>query len=676
MAKYSPTGALLYATYLGGSGDDTAYGIAADSAGNAYITGYTTSTDFPTTVGTYRSAYRGGNSDAFVAKLNAAGNGLVYSTYLGGSGDDIGYSIALDSMNEATVTGSTSSSDFPTSTGAYQANNGGGITDAFVTRLNAAGTVLVYSTYLGGSGEDVAYGVAVDSLGNAYVTGYSQSANFPTSTGAIQTANAGDYDAFVTVLNTNATAAIYSTLLGGSQQDYGVGIAVDSLGNAYMTGYTASSDYPHTSGVLQPGKNGGYDAMVTKLTSFGTIAYSTFLGGSGDDYGLAIAVDSAGNAYITGDTDSTNFPTTPGALQTTAAGVYNAFVTKLNPTGAALGYSTYLGGSGFDTGYGIAVGPSGAAYVAGYTVSGDFPVTAGSAQATLAGGSDAFVAKITAAPAPAINKTADAATVSAGSAMGFTIAAGNGAAATAMATTVALNDPLPPGTGVTWSISPAYSGPGTCSITGATGSQTLGCSLGSLAPGATASVHVTSATSAAGCKAYANTATLTADSVAPLESSATTTVQCSGLSISWPASLPPGAVGVAYPATTIAASGGTGIYTWSATGFPNGLSIGPSTGTIAGTPATATGSPFTVDITVKDSNSASANHSYSLTVSASSPCDIQQNGNINAADVQILINEALGKAPAVNDLNGDGAVNILDVQIEINAVLGLGCAAR
>jgi hypothetical protein len=272
VAKYSPTGALIYATYLGGSGDDIAYGIAVDSSGNAYITGSTTSTDFPVTSGTLRNVYQGGSSDAFVAKMNAAGNGLLYSTYLGGSGDDIGYAIALDAADEATVAGSTSSTDLPVNVGAYGPSNGGGLTDAFVARLNAAGTVLIYSTYLGGAGEDVAYGVAVDTAGNAYVTGYTESNNFPTTSGVAQRVEAGGYDAFVTVLNPYATAPLYSTLLGGSQQDYGVGIAVDSLGNAYVTGYTASPDYPATPGVLQPAKGSGYDAIVTKLNPYGTIA--------------------------------------------------------------------------------------------------------------------------------------------------------------------------------------------------------------------------------------------------------------------------------------------------------------------------------------------------------------------------------------------------------------------
>ena len=394
VAKYSPAGALIYATYMGGSGDDTAYGIAVDSSNDAYITGYTTSTDFPTTAGAYQAAYKGGASEAFVAELNAAGNALFFSTYLGGSGDDIGYAVALAPGNEATVTGFTDSSDFPTSTGAYRTSYGGGISDAFVTRLSAAGTALVYSTYLGGSGEDLGYGVAVDSASNTYVTGYTQSSDFPTTVGAVQIVNAGGYDAFVTALNPTGTARVYSTFLGGSQQDYGVGIAVDSQASAYIAGYTASSDYPHTSGALQPAKGSGYDAVVTKLTSSGTIAYSTFLGGNGDDYGMAIAVDANGNAYVTGDTDSTNFPTTPDAAQSTATGSFDAFVARVDATGAALGYSTYLGGSGFQTGYGIALDSLSGADVAGYTVSSDFPVTAGSAQSALAGGSDAFVARI------------------------------------------------------------------------------------------------------------------------------------------------------------------------------------------------------------------------------------------------------------------------------------------
>ena len=274
-------------------------------------------------------------------------------------------------------------------------------------------------------------------------------------------------------------------------------------------------------------------------------------------------------------------------------------------------------------------------------------------------------------------KTADSATVAAGSAIGFTVAAGNSSApGTGVATAVTLNDPLPAGTGINWSVSPAYNGPGTCAITGAVGSQSLGCSFGTLVPGATASVHVSSATVPAGCKVYSNAATLTADNLAPLQSSSTSTVQCPALSVSGPASLPIGLVGGSYPATTITASGGTGIYTWTASGLPDGLSIAPATGLITGTPSTDTGSPFAVEVTVTDSNSVIAKANYNLTVSLFSLCDANRDTHTNVADVQLVINEALGVILAVHDLNKDTAVNVVDVQIEINAALGLGCSAR
>src|ERR1017187_6482614 len=242
VTKINSAGAIVYSTYLGGSGDDEAFGIAVDSSGNAYITGYTDSTDFPVTAGAYQGS-SGGGRDAFVAKLSPTGT-LVYATYLGGAGDDIGFGIALDGANNITVAGSTSSTNFPITTGAYQVHFGGGATDAFVAQWNPAGTVLAFSTFLGGGDEDAAYGVAVDS-GNAYVTGYTRSSDFPTTASAFQASAKGGYDAFVTALNPSGKAAVYSTFLGGSGEDYGLGIAV-LAGNAYITGYTASADFPTT----------------------------------------------------------------------------------------------------------------------------------------------------------------------------------------------------------------------------------------------------------------------------------------------------------------------------------------------------------------------------------------------------------------------------------------------
>jgi hypothetical protein len=238
---------LSYSTYLGGTGLDNGSGIAVNSSGNAYVTGYTTSTDFPTTAGAFQTTSPA-DYNAFVARLNATGTGLVYSTYLGGSGLDQSFAIAVNSSGEAYVTGETESTDFPTTPGAFQTTSRGGVGgDAFVSKLNATGTALVYSTYLGGSGSEVGYGIAVDSSGDAYVTGYTDSSDFPITPGAFQTTSAGGPDVFVAKLNGSGTGLVYSTYLGGSGNDQGFGIAVDSAGNAYVTGAASSTDFPRAS---------------------------------------------------------------------------------------------------------------------------------------------------------------------------------------------------------------------------------------------------------------------------------------------------------------------------------------------------------------------------------------------------------------------------------------------
>jgi len=382
---------LVYSTYLGGAGTDEGYGIAVDSAGNAYVVGETSSTNFPTTSPLQPSNGGGGYYDVFVAKLNAAGSALVYSTYLGGSGSDVGCGIAVDSAGNAYVTGGTSSTNFATAS-PLQASFGG-VYDAFVAKLNAAGSALVYSTYLGGSFDDYGYGIAVDSAGNAYVTGHTYSTNFPTAS-PLQAANRGGYNAFVAKLNAAGSALLYSTYVGGSGSDVGYGIAVDSGGNAYVTGRTNSTNFPTVSPV-QVANGGSYDAFVAKLNATGSaLVYSTYLGGGGPDYGTAIAVDSAGNAYATGQTTSTNFPTASPFQAVSDFGI-EAFVLKLNAAGSALFYSTYLGGSGEDWGYGIAVDSSGSAYVTGHTSSINFP-TAGPSQTGFGGSTDVFVTKLNA----------------------------------------------------------------------------------------------------------------------------------------------------------------------------------------------------------------------------------------------------------------------------------------
>jgi hypothetical protein len=379
VAKINSAGtALVYSTYLGGNNEDGGSGIAVDSAGNAYVTGATASSDFPTENPLQAANGASGADHVFVAKLNPTGSALVYSTYLGGSGGDGGSSIALDSAGNAYITGQTYSTDFPTTPGAFQTACKGGNcfpnSDGFVAKISPSGSALVYSTYLGGSGYDVSDAIAVDSSGNAYVTGYTQSTDFPTKN-PFQVASGGEVSVFVAKLNPTGSALVYSTYLGGSADDAGYGIAVDSAGNAYVTGATVSTTFPTKNPLQATNGGGGSDAFVSKFNATGSaLVYSTYLGGTDVDGGSGIAVDSAGNAYVTGATRSTDFPTTPGAFQTAYGGVQDAFVSKLNASGSALLYSTYLGGSGEDESNGIAVDNSGDAYVIGETQSTNFPI--------------------------------------------------------------------------------------------------------------------------------------------------------------------------------------------------------------------------------------------------------------------------------------------------------------
>jgi hypothetical protein len=360
---------LSYATYIGGKGGDVAYGIAVDSSGEACITGVTNSADFP--VATAEQSKYAGSGDAFVAKLSSDGTKLVYSTYFGGSGSDTAAAIAVDATGDAFITGTTTSSDFPITSTAFQATYGGN-GDAFVAELGSAGNQLVYSSYLGGLGADSGQAIAVDSSGDAYVTGSTQSADFPTVS-ALQPANAGASDAFIAKVNFSGSALLYSTYLGGAQADVGQGIKVDGSGNAFIIGYTFSSDFP-TYNPLQAANAGAPDAFVAEVNAAGSaLVFSTYLGGSGDDRGYGIALDASGNIYLVGASQSADFPTTSNAFQTGYQGNGDAFVSKLNSTGSALTYSTFLGGTGVDRGNSIVVDSSGNAYITGFTQSSNFP---------------------------------------------------------------------------------------------------------------------------------------------------------------------------------------------------------------------------------------------------------------------------------------------------------------
>ncbi len=383
VTELNPSGTgVVYSTFIAGTG---AASIALDGSGNVYLTGVIDSSELPTTAGAFQTDF-GGVGDAFITELNSTGTALVYSTYLGGSGFDGGTSIAVDSAGDAYVTGETSSVDFPTTPGAFQTIYGGGPQDAFVTEINATGTALIYSTYIGGSGLDGGQGIAIDAAGDAYVTGYTQSSNFPVTAGAYQSSLAGGSNVFITKLNPSGDGLIYSTYVGGSDSDTGYAIAIDSDGDAFVTGTTSSADFPTTSGAQQIAYGGGNDGFVTKLNTSGTgLVYSTYLGGEGSEVGQSVAVDSSGDAYVTGTTNSTNFPTTSDAIQTALGGSNDyddAFLTELNGLGTSLIYSTYLGGENYDYGDGIAIDSLDNVYIAGITWSLEFPTTPGALQSS------------------------------------------------------------------------------------------------------------------------------------------------------------------------------------------------------------------------------------------------------------------------------------------------------
>ncbi|RLC98329.1 MAG: hypothetical protein DRI77_05285 [Chloroflexi bacterium] len=461
VAKLKPDGdGLAYATLLGGGKEDEGRAIVVDRAGHVYVTGVTASDNFPTTSGAYDESYNAGYypDDAFVVKLNSDGSGLVYATYLGGTANDRATGIALDGANNVYVTGSTQSSDFPTTQGAfdpiYNPPSPQGELDAFVTKLNANGTELVYSTYLGGGADDGGQAIAVDDSGNAYVTGSTQSGDFPTTPEAFDSGQNGAGDAFVTKLNAAGSALAYSTFLGGSEYDSGTAIVVDAAGNAYVQGSTFSSAFPTTPGAFDDSFGGGVcgsgscsDVFVLKMDPTGAhLVYATFLGDDDQEYaGNAMAIDSAGRAYVTGGTRSAGFPTTASAFDSTYNGGYgDAFVVELNSTGSGLDYATFLGGSGIDFGYALALGDTDQVYVAGHTQSSDFPTTAGAFDTTHSGGYDAFVSKIsTLPPAPDLSQSSkrvspDTAVV--GQVVTFTLRMVNSGALTA---TVSCTDTLP-----------------------------------------------------------------------------------------------------------------------------------------------------------------------------------------------------------------------------------------
>jgi Beta-propeller repeat len=403
---------LVYSTFLGGSSADLGIACALDSSGDLHLTGVTGSEDFPITQGVVQPHFAGGDGsicfgspcDGYVAKLSPDGARLIYSTYVGGSGDESLGGIQVDQWGDAVVAGSTSSTDFPATPGAFQTKNAGGV-DAVVAKLNATASSFVYSTYLGGKGDDGAGepGLAVDSNGNAYVEGVTNSTRFPTTPRSFQRRYAGNGDFFVTKLDPTGSRLVHSTYLGGSGPEVALnGTTVDASGNAYIVGTSCSTDFPVTPGAFQTKDAGDgpscfgsitddlADGTVTELNSTGSaLVFSTYLGGKGLEELGGGQTDASGHVFVGGVSSSIDYPVTPDAFQRTNHGGPDRFdgtITELASDGSRLIFSTYWGGTGDDLTEAGALDGSGNLYVTGCTASSDFPTTKGALQRTFAGG--------------------------------------------------------------------------------------------------------------------------------------------------------------------------------------------------------------------------------------------------------------------------------------------------
>ncbi len=391
VTKLTPDGTrVVFSTYLGGSGQDRALGLAVDSAGSVYVTGLTTSRNLPDA----RNLYSGG-TDAFLIKLAPSGVSVDYCVYFGGVGPDTANAIALDAAGNAYITGVSGSREM--SLNGFQSSNAGQ-SDAFVAKFSASG-ILQYATYLGGSGDDQANGIAVDAAGSAYITGVTNSSNLP-RLDAIQQTLRGSEDAFVAKFSADGKALVYSTYLGGSAggiglREAGTAIVVDPAGYAYVTGTTSSTDFPVVS-PIQSSLRGALDVFVTKFRPDGhSLAYSTYVGGSSFDYGLTLSLDVDGSIYVGGYTTSFDVPVVD-PLRSSSAGTYDAFLFRLTPAGDRLIRSTYLGGSSMDAITAI-VARNGAVYVGGHTQSVDFPLVS-AFQPRLSGALDGFASFVYGSP--------------------------------------------------------------------------------------------------------------------------------------------------------------------------------------------------------------------------------------------------------------------------------------
>jgi hypothetical protein len=416
VSKFDASGSkLVYSTFIGGTDTSSMWeegvDLSVDLGGNATVLADTDCSDFPTTSGAYDGSFNG-NTDLVVFRLNMTGMGLVYSTFIGGSNRDSGCSMDLDEDGSVYIVGDTFSSDLPTTAGAYDSSLTGTV-DILVAKLDPNGSALRFLTYLGQDG--YAGGIAHDATG-VFATGSTWMAGHPTTAGAYDRSANGGNDIFVTKFNTLGTSLLYSTFIGGSTHDYATSIEVDANGNACIAGTSWSSNFPTTSGAYDTTSNNIHsNGIVLKLNATGaSLVFSSYLGGSGTlgEVLRGLALDPAGNVYIAGDTDSTNYPTTAGAYDTThSGGGSDCVLSVMNNAGTTLAYSTFFGGTGADYCYGIVRFPDGNVTLTGQTLSSDFPTGPGSYDTTHNGGGDAYVMMLNFSvrlpPSPPMNLTGD-----------------------------------------------------------------------------------------------------------------------------------------------------------------------------------------------------------------------------------------------------------------------------
>lgn len=398
VAKLDASGSSLrWATFLGGYGEDRPFALALSPGGDILIAGHTYSPDFPTTNGGFDRSLDGVR-DAFVARLDSTGAVLLWSTYLGGVGLERSWSLVVGADDRAVVAGETSSADFPTTAGAHDRTLGGSF-DAFVTQLDTGGNSVLWSTFLGGSANDWVQAMVFDTLQRPLVAGTTCSTDFPVTPAAFDRTYHGGCDAFVAQLSTGGDSLVTSTYLGGSGSD--IAHAVGSRpGRIVVAGSTVSSDFPVTSQAFDVSYNGGGDAFIAELDDSGTtLDWSTFLGGGDVDEIFAMVLDHAGRPIVSGETSSADFPTTWDGIDRVYGGNQDAFVTRLDPAGETLDWSTFLGGGQWDSGWDFALDTSGNPLLTGPTRSTDFPTTVGAYDRSYnGGGEDVFLVRLAIAP--------------------------------------------------------------------------------------------------------------------------------------------------------------------------------------------------------------------------------------------------------------------------------------